>query len=582
MDRNAALAMFLIFAIWMVYILVYSPKQRPEQLAQQPLQEDTLKATTGSTQADQVEKLLPEAQPALAQPMEDPQTELPVDTVVVTSDLYEYRFTTHGGVLSRAWLKKYFDFSQGGKDDDYTGALVQLVPADSTFFLYSVLHFSGTDRTVELGRRHFEPNATRLALSETRPSGKLEFTSQLAGGAETKIIYTFRNDSYLVDAELYLPDQLYGQKGSTLEVLLGPTLASNEKNLEEDYGEYNVVYYDDGEVVKKTLKNLDESDWSPSGEHSILWGGLKSKYFLTAFFVPGAPMTSLKGTGKLLEHRMAFSGIFPIPDKPGPINFSFYVGPQAYQQFKQLNFGISKLIQYGWSIIQPFCKIILTVLLWMHQYIPNYAVLLIIFPLLVKVVFWPLTVRTTKSQIKMQQIQPLMNELKVKYKDDPQKQQQETLKLYREHKVNPLGGCLPLLIQMPVLIAMFFVFRLTIEFRGEPAFGWINDLSEPDPYYILPVLMGATQFLQQKLSPTPMDPKMAPMMYMMPIVMIFFFLKFSSGLNFYYTWFNIFSIAQQLYINHKYHKPAGTAGAVSPVHTGPGGTPQPKGPGKRK
>ncbi len=134
--------------------------------------------------------------------------------------------------------------------------------------------------------------------------------------------------------------------------------------------------------------------------------------------------------------------------------------------------------------------------------------------------------------------------------------QAETLRLYREQKVNPLGGCLPLLIQMPVFIALFYVFQRTIEFRGAAAFGWINDLSQPDPFYILPVVMGATTFISQKLTPTQTDPKMKPMLYIMPFFMTFIFLNFPSGLVLYYTFFNLFQMAQQLYINRKYHGPA--------------------------
>ena len=156
----------------------------------------------------------------------------------------------------------------------------------------------------------------------------------------------------------------------------------------------------------------------------------------------------------------------------------------------------------------------------------------------------------------MQQIQPLLNDLRARYKDDPKKLQEETLRLYKEHKVNPLGGCLPLLVQMPVLFALFYVFQRTIEFRGAEAFGWIHDLSQPDPYYILPVTMGATTFLQQKLTPTQTDPKMMPMLYIMPVFMTFIFLNFSSGLVLYYTFVNIFQIIQQLYINKVHPVPA--------------------------
>ncbi|RLB13270.1 MAG: hypothetical protein DRG82_15985, partial [Deltaproteobacteria bacterium] len=379
---------------------------------------------------------------------------------------------------------------------------------------------------------------------------------KLASGKEVKLVYTFRHDSYLINAALYLPEELYGLRENTVEVLLGPSLVSNEKDPKQDYANYGTVYYDSGELISKSLKDLSESDWAPSGEHRILWGGIKSKYFISTFFVPDAPMSGMSASGNMETHTLNFRGLFPIPQKKGPIDYSIYIGPQAYEQINRLNYGLQKILQYGWSIIQPFSKISLAVLLWMHKWIKNYALILVFFALLVKVVFYPLTIKSTKSQIKMQQIQPLMNELRARYKDDPRKLQEEMMRLYKEHKVNPLGGCLPLLIQFPVLIALFYVFQRTIEFRGAEAFGWIHDLSQPDPLYILPVAMGLTTFLQQKLTPTPTDPKMAPMMYIMPVVMTFIFMRFSSGLVFYYTFVNIFQIIQQLYINRRYHTTA--------------------------
>ncbi|MBW7996986.1 MAG: membrane protein insertase YidC [Candidatus Glassbacteria bacterium] len=555
MEKNAALAMALIFGLWMFYILVMAP--RPQPLSEQPLVPVDSAARTVESRyvPPDLDSALGARAPGLAEKITDsqPADTMPVDTVVVSSNIYEYHFITRGGVLSRALLKKYPAFRPKGSDSRGEAGPVQLIPPGESEFLRTSLHLKNLTQPIELGERHFVPSSKKIVLSGSRTEADLEFVHELAGGNRVRIVYSFDNDTYLVGAKLYLPDRLHGPEENRVEVRLGPSLVSNEKNPDEDYAEYEVVYFEDGELTDKDLGDLEESDWSPSGERRILWGGLKSKYFIAAFFVPESLMVGMRGSGDEEARAMAYSGFFKVPPRPGPIEFSFYVGPQAYEELTKLNYGMGKLVEYGWWIIKPFCKYSLQVMLWMHQYISNYALVLIFFALAVKVVFWPLTIKSTKSQIKMQQIQPLVQQVKDKYKDDPQKVQQETMRLYKEHKVNPLGGCLPILVQMPVLIALFYVFRMTIEFRGAEAFGWINDLSQPDPYYILPIVMGLTQFVTQKMMPTSMDPKMKPMLYMMPAVMVFIFLRFSVGLVFYYTWVNIFQMVQQIYINRQFH-----------------------------
>lgn len=558
MERNAVTAMLLIFLLWMGYILFIAPKPKPRpELAQEQFQQE-------ETAAKKTREAEPAIEQALGQPDQDEisradTVEVPIDTVVVSSDLYEYHFITRGGVMTRAWLKQYPAFKPGDKRNSQSTGPVQLIPAEESRFLYIRLHLKNLERPIELGSRNFTASTRKLNLGTGRSGqqeGSVEFLHSLRGGQQIKLVYTFRNDSYLIKTELNLPGELHGPRENAVELLLGPGLVSNEKNSDDDYNDYGVIYYDKGEVIKKSLKDLSKSEWSPSGEHTILWGGVKSKYFIGTFFVPESPMAGMTGTGNQESKDLEFRGMFPIPAAREPIDLSLYIGPQSYDQFTKLNYGLPKLLQYGWVIIQPFCKIIIAVLLWMHQWIDNYAVVLVLFAILVRIVFHPLTIKSTKSQIKMQQIQPLITQMREEYKDDPKKQQEEMLRLYREHKVNPLGGCLPLLIQMPVFIALFWVFRLTIEFRCEEAFGWIHDLSQPDPYYILPVVMGLTTFLTQKLTPTATDPKMKPMMYMMPVLMVFIFFRLSSGLVFYYTVFNLLQIIQQIYINKRYHAPA--------------------------
>jgi YidC/Oxa1 family membrane protein insertase len=181
-------------------------------------------------------------------------------------------------------------------------------------------------------------------------------------------------------------------------------------------------------------------------------------------------------------------------------------------------------------------------MLWLHRFVPDYGLVLILFGVLVRLAMWPLTTKSFRSIQAMQKIQPEILRLRERYKSDPQRMQQETMKLYREKKVNPLGGCLPNLIPMPILFALFFVFQSTIEFRGQ-AFLWLPDLSQPDPWYILPILMGLTMFISSKMVQT--DPKMAAMTYAMPVVLTFVFLNLAAGLVLYYTVSNVLTFIQQ-------------------------------------
>jgi YidC/Oxa1 family membrane protein insertase len=188
---------------------------------------------------------------------------------------------------------------------------------------------------------------------------------------------------------------------------------------------------------------------------------------------------------------------------------------------------------------------------FLYDFVHNYGVAIILMTILIKLLFWPLGNLSYKSMREMQKIQPKINELRQKYKNDQAKLGQETMALYKSHKINPLSGCLPILIQLPVFIGLFNALLYAIELRHSPLFFWIQDLSAKDPYYITPILMGITQFIQQKMTPTMGDPMMAKMMLFMPLVLTIFFLNFPSGLVIYWLFNNILSIGQQFYINKK-------------------------------
>jgi YidC/Oxa1 family membrane protein insertase len=259
--------------------------------------------------------------------------------------------------------------------------------------------------------------------------------------------------------------------------------------------------------------------------------------------------------------KMPFRG-----DREEVGSFKIFFGPLDINLLKSYNIGLDKIVGLGWTwLIRPISEYVMLPLMnFLHYLIPNWGVVIIVFSIIIKIVLHPLTRSSMRSMKKMQALQPLMNEIKEKYKDDPQKMNQQVMNLYKEYGVNPAGGCLPLLLQFPILIALYNVFRATIELRQGSFVWWIKDLSIPDTIFKLPfeipffgirdvsglaLMMGITMFIQQKQ--TVKDPRQKAMIWMMPIMMTLLFNSFPSGLNLYYFVFNVLSIGQQMMINRQ-------------------------------
>jgi YidC/Oxa1 family membrane protein insertase len=241
------------------------------------------------------------------------------------------------------------------------------------------------------------------------------------------------------------------------------------------------------------------------------------------------------------------------PNQSGSFKYNLFIGPKDYTLLKKQGILLEEAIEFE-SFIPGLKWLSIGLLMFikfLYQFISNYGVAIIILTILIKLIFWPLGTISYRSMKEMQKLQPKLNELKEKYKDDQAKIGQETMALYRAHKVNPLSGCLPILIQIPVFIGLYNTLLYAIELRQSPFFWWIQDLSAKDPYYITPIIMGATQFIQQKMTPTVGDPTQAKIMLIMPVVFTFIFLNFPAGLVIYWLLNNILSIGQQIYINKK-------------------------------
>jgi YidC/Oxa1 family membrane protein insertase len=291
---------------------------------------------------------------------------------------------------------------------------------------------------------------------------------------------------------------------------------------------------------------------------NIDWTVAKSKYFMLAA-IPDRRIELREISVFADENAIKQTAKVEVARRKLVHHFDFYFGPVDYDNLRAYNIGLENSMEFGWKLIRPISKLILQLLRFLYKLIPNYGIAIIILSIIIKVVFYPLTHKGTRSAQKMQEIQPLVKEIQSKHKNNPQKMQQEMMKIYKEHGVSPLGGCLPMLLQFPIFFALYPILQTTIALRHANFALWIKDLSVSDPYYILPIVMGISMFLQQKL----MSPKLAPnmdekqmmqmktqkmMMYGMPIFLVFIFASLPAGLVLYWLFYNILSIGEQMLV----------------------------------
>jgi YidC/Oxa1 family membrane protein insertase len=289
----------------------------------------------------------------------------------------------------------------------------------------------------------------------------------------------------------------------------------------------------------------------------LTWAAVKNKYFVLGLLNPaGASFNEVTLRGGPRTSKVATNASATIVKalKDGSFDLDLYAGPQQSTQLIAMGRDFDHVNPYGWrflqGVVQPIAALCIRLLLWMHQVLRmSYGWVLVIFGILIRVALWPLNQSAMRSSMKMQEIQPKLAEAQKKYKDKPEKQREEIMKVYKEAGASPftaLTGCLPALIPMPVLFALFFVFQNTIEFRGVP-FLWLHDISIRDPFYILPVLMGISMYVLSwiGLRNAPPNPQAKMMSYMFPVMMTFILANMASGLNLYYTAQNIAAIPQQ-------------------------------------
>jgi len=546
-ERRVILAVLLMLIVAVLPSILFPPKKPADRgTGGRP------DSTAGSAAAAPEPAAMP-AQPSAGLPVRPPAG-TPAETVWVTSPLYRLGFTTRGGALVRAELLNYRSFAKAD-----SGRPVQLVRDGVPLLAYR--RTGGGGDTTLMSDWSLTPSATRVQVGSE--GATLTFTGA-RDGARFALDYRFFPAEYRFAVRGRMEG--FGPAGATLLLGMGDGLRSVEADSMDDFRHYAVV-------TKATKTQRTDFGSVKPGERKILdgpfeWTGIKSKYFFTAALaveeneprfgatiVEGGPRTvsasSLFGRSAVAT-RAAVTVTLPVPPA-GAFDYQVYVGPLEYRRLSQLGHDLDDANPYGGflqPIIQPVSVLVVNILIWMHDQLRlAYGWVLIIFGILVRLLLWPLNQRAMESSIRMQAVAPLLKQVQERYKNEPERLQREMMKLYKEHNVNPFGGCLPMLLPMPVLFALFFVFANTIEFRGV-AFLWLPDLSRPDPYYIIPIVMGLSMFVLSKVGQIgmPPNPQTKMMLYFMPAFLTLLFLNFASGLNLYYAVSNIFSIPQQYLI----------------------------------
>jgi YidC/Oxa1 family membrane protein insertase len=407
------------------------------------------------------------------------------------------------------------------------------------------------------------------------PTSPVDF-SGYAAGRPIRLRYTFVPDSFLVRVNASVAG---APPGSAVLVDLPRTLRSNEPDTLEDISHLAVSYRPkSGEVKSVAFSKLDSAE-ARVEPGPLSWVATRNKYFLVAYRASAKqPFAALKLQGMphvdKVASQIGATAVLPVgPD--GNAAFDIYAGPQDFERLQRLGGDLDQVNPYGgWfqGIVQPFATIVMKALLWMKRTTQlNYGWVLVLFGVLIRLALWPLNQGAMRTSMKMQRLQPELQAIQKKYADDRQRQQEAIMKVYKDHGMSPLSplmGCLPMLLPMPILFALYFVFQNTIEFRGV-SFLWLPDISLRDPYYITPVLMGVSMFVMSWMGMrgSPPNPQAKMMTYMMPVMFTVLFLNFASGLNLYYAVQNIAALPQQWLLARERGK-AGTA-PVSTV-SGPG------------
>ena len=536
---RALLAVIISFLILVGYQYFFVPPVQPPAVPQETAQPQP--APGVQTQVPAI--ALPPAPVTATDPA---AREITVDTPLYTAVVLE-----QGGGFKSFVLKGY---RREMKEENGAMQLVPASPAHELPILFSLHGGSGE------GLPRYQADQEKVMLTEGGGKSTLVLRAELAG--QTRIVRTLIFDpaSYLIE------DSYRVENGSDAPLSALPALVLNNKpftaeNAASQYMFSGPVVLVNGSLSEIKGKKLSEGAVTLQGE--VGWAAYEDNYFISAVIPPvtGKRTVTLSAREETVRTVLAEEAATLAPAAAQEFKYNLYFGPKKLSILKQVGQELPRAINFGWFDV--LAKPMLWLLNFFYNYIGNYGIAIILLTVLIKGTFWPITQKGMKSMKNMQKLQPKVAKLKEKYKSDPQKMNQEMMALYKTYKVNPLGGCLPLILQIPFFFALYKVLLMSIELRHAPFMLWINDLSAPDRLWVgidipflhgipvLTLLMGASMYLQQKMTPTTADPTQARIMQMLPVIFTFMFINFASGLVLYWFVNNLLSILQQQLINRQ-------------------------------
>ncbi len=588
-ERIIALLLGLALIGWMAHSHRTAAKQAREAASRPAPTEPAAVAAAPTAPAQaSLTAAAPQADaPAVTEPQPPPPSE-PEEVATLLGDRMTVEVSSHGAVLKRVILGGYHEKpGKPGPDNP---------PVTFDFAGAPALELSGVpglaDRAAYRVQRHERERA--VTLTAVTPQGlSVTRRMELSDDYQIRITDRIRNagDSVVTLGTNSVQLGAIGKGASKNEMLSIDSLPAAAKAKTRHWGSEKATkaFLAGGASGgmgcgrAPSAAGLADQISVPIREPQA-WIALKSRFFVTLFsasepncgFVAGMARDTALPTYALqrLSARALFAGRALAPGESLTRDYTLYVGPKKLARLQKMGNRMDEVMEFG--TFTWFCKLLVPTLNFFHRLIPNYGIAIILLTFLVRILFWPLTHKSTQSMKKMQEIQPKLKEIQARFKDNPQKMQQETWAVYRENKVNPLSSCLPMLIQIPIFIALYTVLRSAVELRYAP-FLWIADLSEPEnllagvlplPLNILPFLMSGTMALQSYLTPSMGDPQQQKMMMiMMPVMMLVMFYSFPSALSLYWTVSQVLSIIQMLLMRRKGNKPHDPGVTVEPPLT---------------
>jgi YidC/Oxa1 family membrane protein insertase len=591
MDKRTTIAFILIGVILVFWLYMNSPEPQPPVTNKS---DSTQAATDTSVKVEKQKQREKASEPApnlqsSAAASESAKNENPYVTpdkeeqiINIETDFVKLELTSKGARIRKYYLKKYNTWYYRDIDSsNFYDRHVQLINNDDGGD-FNLVFVTKNGQLINTKDVDFSSNADNY---EYKISGDdslaIQYTFEVGEGHYVKKTYIIHGNSYSSTVNIEMDNMNDVISSYRYDVVWNNGINFVERNSVDEARYSSAGAYSGGELVEIDASSPDEKE-TKDINGQVDWVSVKNKYFAVII----APKNPSPDGGAYFEGtnvnnpkygtREYYSASLKIPFQQlnyQKDSFRLYIGPLEFDRLKELGNNYDAIYDFGsflgLRIFRPISEYILLPLFqFLHRFIPNYGFVIVIFTLIIKFALYPLTKQSYKSMRKMQLLQPKIKEMKEKYKDDPQRVQKETMKLYSTYGINPAGGCLPMLLQMPILIALYSLFNVAIQIRLQPFILWITNLSSPDVILSLPfkipifgidnvsglaLLLGITMFLQQKMSVQ--DPSQKAMVYIMPVMFTLMFMGFPSGLNLYYFMFNLFSIMQQYYVGH--HKTAG-------------------------